>query len=47
MKKVYFEEESSDVRPLRRFGLWVMNVGVFILLAAASAVAICLTAALL
>ena len=45
MKKVYFDEENAVVRPLKRFGLWFVNVGVFILLAAASA--ICLTVALL
>ena len=47
MKKVYFEEENAVVRPLKRFGLRLVNVGVFVLLAAASAVALCLTVALL
>ena len=47
MKKVYFEEENRAVRPIKRFGLWLVNVGVFVLLGILSAAALCMTVAML
>ena len=44
MKKVFFEEENGVTTPVKKFGYWLVNVGLFILLGLISAAALVLTA---